>query len=216
MQPSDLCKTRPGTSDPGHAGAEQVGPAGTPMVPPCAGGGSPERTLPPVPRALRDAALEHSGNLYVLRPLKSGMEESGYYGDREAIYVTSLRRVDGKSAPRRAPTPWGELRQPSKARTSRPFLPRPAPNPPHTCILTMQVEWPQRPSSKLGSRPDDGPESWAVAIHVVESPPQSSVADRPPDSWNGSKSLLTRQLPWESRRRSPIPRAQLRWMSPPS
>jgi len=42
----------------------------------------------------------------------------------------------------------------------------------------MQVEWFQRPSTKLGSRPDDGPESWAAAIHVVESPPQSSVADR--------------------------------------
>lgn len=43
----------------------------------------------------------------------------------------------------------------------------------------MQVEWLQRPSTKLGSRPDDGPESWAVAIHVVESPPESSVSDRP-------------------------------------
>jgi hypothetical protein len=51
--------------------------------------------------------------------------------------------------------------------------------PGHTCILTMQVEWFQRPSTKLGSRPDDGPESWAVAFHVVESPPQSSVSGRP-------------------------------------
>lgn len=49
----------------------------------------------------------------------------------------------------------------------------------------MQVDWLQRPSTKLGSRPDDSPESWAVALYVVDYRRNRQSPIGSSDVWNG-------------------------------
>lgn len=177
------------------------------MAPPCAGGGSPERTLSPVPRALRDAALEHSGNLYVLRPLKSGMEESGYYGDREAIYVTSLRRVDGKSAPRRAPTPWSS-KPTTEANTAwsrwsqggRNTASHPSPNAMDPPVRRQQGDGirdrGQEEVRHGTAHTQGGPEGWQrFTVHAITQHPESASGyegkGRSTDSGTGTSAART-------------------------
>ncbi|GAP54122.1 methyltransferase small [Arthrobacter sp. Hiyo6] len=57
------------------------------------------------------------------------------------------------------------------------------------------VQGPQRPSTKPGVQPDEGSGSWAAALDVVESPPQSSVCDRLPNARNGSSISIDTPAP---------------------